>query len=437
MHSQTRAPKVCHLGKYYPPAPGGIETHVQTLARAQAALGAEVRVVCVNHVNRAGRDISWCRHGASETHDEHDGAVRVTRLGRSASFARLDVCTDLPHILQELERDGTEVLHLHTPNPTMTLALAMLRPRIPVVITHHSDIIRQRIIRFALMPFERFVYSRAARIHSTSDAYTAGSSMLQRYVERVESLPLGVDLKAYLKPNVASLAIATQLQAEHGSPLWLAVGRCVYYKNFRVAIEALAHVPGRLLIIGQGPEQEPLQRQARELGVADRVIWWKYASEDELVGAYRAATALWFPSNAKSEAFGIVQVEAMASGCPVINANIPGSGVPWVSLHEETGLTVALNDPHALAKASWRLLSERGLRERLAAGGRQRACDEFDHIVMATRSLNTYRSVLASTTATTAADARRETERVAAIAKAQRAQELVEIEDAEETGLAV
>ena len=85
---------------------------------------------------------------------------------------------------------------------------------------------------------------------------------------------------------------------------------------------------------------------------------------------YLAADAFWFPSNARSEAFGLVQVEAMASGCPVINTAIPHSGVPWVSPHEETGLTVPVDDPAALAAAANRLLTEPGLRDRLGAAGR-------------------------------------------------------------------
>src|SRR3954454_3662657 len=90
--------RVCHLGKYYPPAPGGIESHVQTIARAQSAAGLDVRVVCVNHTNHEGRDLTYVRHGASGTVRHRDGGIDVTRVGRSASFARLDVCPELPRL---------------------------------------------------------------------------------------------------------------------------------------------------------------------------------------------------------------------------------------------------------------------------------------------------------------------------------------------------
>jgi rhamnosyl/mannosyltransferase len=113
-----------------------------------------------------------------------------------------------------------------------------------------------------------------------------------------------------------------------------------------------------------------------------------------IVPYYHAADAFWFPSNARSEAFGLVQVEAMASGCPVINTAIPDSGVSWVCPHEEGGLTVPMDDPVALAAAANRLLTEPGLRERLAEGARRRAVQEFDHRTMAERSIAIYRHVL-------------------------------------------
>jgi rhamnosyl/mannosyltransferase len=168
----------------------------------------------------------------------------------------------------------------------------------------------------------------------------------------------------------------------------------VYYKGLENAIRAMPMVPGKLAIIGQGPLEAPLKALAAELGVADRVIWCGSVDDDTLAAAYRAATAFWFPSNARSEGFGLVQVEAMASGCPVINTHVPHSGVSWVCRHESEGLTVPMNDPQALAIAANRLLDEPGIRNRLAHAGRERAMAEFDHRTMAARSLELYEDAL-------------------------------------------
>jgi rhamnosyl/mannosyltransferase len=370
---------------------------VQSLARAQSEQGVDVRVICVNHADEEGRDLTGIRFGATPTVQEQDGRVQVTRVGRRVSLARLDICKELAAFLGSLAQQRIDVIHLHTPNATMMLTLAWSQHPQPLVITHHSDIVRQRILRYALVPFERRVYSRAAAILSDSPTYAAGSALLQRYAERVKDLPLGLDLAPYLRPSDAALNHARDLRSRYGTPIWLAVGRLVYYKGLDVALRALAQVPGTLMAIGTGPLQEDLRRLAGELGVGGRTVWRGYANADELVGAYHAASALWFPSNARSEGFGLVQVEAMASGCPVINTAIPDSGVAWVSPHGESGLTTAVNDPAGLAGAARRLLSESGLRERLSTGARERACREFDYRVMGERSLDIYQQVLETT----------------------------------------
>lgn len=368
--------RVCHLGKYYPPAPGGIESHVRTIAQAQAALGASVRVFCV-------------RHRPGPTSVEADGPVGVTRFARAAAVAKLDVCPELVAALRRVEAD---VLHVHVPNPTMLLALLRARPRAAVVVTYHSDVIRQRLLKLAFRPLERVAYRRVRAVLPTSPGYAGGSDFLRPYGDRLRVLPHGIDLTPYLEPSGDDRAAARRLRDEAGGPLWLGCGRMVYYKGFVNAVRALAHVPGTLLLAGDGPERPALEAEARRLGVADRA---RFLGEvPSLVPYYLAADAFWFPSNARSEAFGLVQVEAMASGCPVINTAIPHSGVSWVSPHEETGLTVPVDDPGALAAAARRLLEEPGLRDRLAAAARSRAAREFDHRVMARRSLAIYRDVL-------------------------------------------
>jgi rhamnosyl/mannosyltransferase len=320
-------------------------------------------------------------------------------LGRRAALARLDVCLDLPGVLAGLRRSGVDLLHLHVPNPTMLLALALLRPRLPLVVTYHSDVIKQKTLALALRPFEHLVFRRAGVLLSDSPTYPDGSAVLQRYQDKLDVLPLGIRVATYLKPSPAAREHARGLREKHGQPLWLAVGRLVYYKGLHNAVRALASVPGKLLVVGHGPLEASLKKLAREVGVADRVVWHGVASAEELIGAYHAATAFWFPSNERSEGFGLAQVEAMASGCPVLNTSIPGSGVPWVSPHGETGLTVPVNDPAALARAARRLLEEPGLRERLAQGARERASQEFGHTLMARRSLDVYAQVCAGAAA--------------------------------------
>lgn len=386
--------RVLHLGKFYPPASGGMEGHVQTLARAQAGLGAQVEVLCANH-SVDGTGTSHEFHGASPTREDWDGPVRVVRLGRRASVARMDVMPDLPRVLARALRRGVDVLHLHTPNPTMVLALDVVPRLPPLVITHHSDVIRQKVAGALFRPFEALAYARARRVLATSPAYAPGSPLLRLFPGRVRPLPLGIEMGPYLHPSPAALEAEGHWRARAGGePLWLMVGRLVYYKGLFTALEALARVPGRLVVVGQGPLEAEGRERARALGVEGRVTWAGYLPPDALTGAYRAATALWFPSNARSEAYGLSQVEAMASALPVLNTAIPHSGVPWVSRHEETGLTVPVGDARALAQAARRLLEEPGLARRLGGEARRRAVAEFGHDVMALRSLALYAEAL-------------------------------------------
>lgn len=373
--------RVCHLGKYYPPSPGGIESHVRTLALAQAGLGAAVEVLCVNHE-------------PGPTVEGRDGEVTVRRLGRSRKLSKLDVCPELVPALRGIEAD---ILHLHVPNPTMILGLVRARPMVPLVVTYHSDVVRQKVLNLAFRPFERIAYRRVRAVLPTSPPYAGGSRFLRSYGDRLRVLPHGIDLDEYLDPSAADREEAERIRARYPSPLWLGCGRLVYYKGFVNAIRALTRVAGTLLLVGEGPERAALEAQADQLGVRGRVVF--AGKVPRLAPYYLAADAFWFPSNERSEAFGLVQVEAMASGCPVINTAIPHSGVAWVSRHEREGLTVAVDDPAALAEAANRIVTEPGLRDRLAEASRARARAEFDHRVMASRSLEVYHQVLSGATA--------------------------------------
>ncbi len=385
--------RVLHLGKYYPPHRGGIETHLHALAHGLSAEGVETTALVVNHA-AGGGDVVWRAGARTRSVSERDGPVRVERVGRVANVARLDVCPRLPLLLRRLAREA-DLLHLHVPNPAMGFALASLPQAPPLVITHHSDVLRQRVLRHALRPLDEVLYRRAARVLATSPRYVEGSALLQRFRAKTEVLPFGIDLAPFQAQSATLAREVELLEARFRAPRWLMVGRLVYYKGHALALEAFRELPGTLLIVGQGPAEAELRQRAEALGISARVAFLGSVRDEVLRAAYRVSAALLFPGNARSEAFGLAQVEAMASGCPVINTEIPGSGVPWVCPHDEAGLTVPLGDARALAGAARRLLREPKLAQRLGAGGRARAAERFSQGVMARACAELYERVLA------------------------------------------
>ncbi|MDZ4688726.1 MAG: glycosyltransferase, partial [Planctomycetaceae bacterium] len=288
-----------------------------------------------------------------------------------------------------------DILHLHVPNPAMTMAVLKMRRPAPMVVTYHSDVVGMPLRKLLFHPWDRRLMLRAKIIAATNPRMAESSTRLAGHQERVRVVPLGIPLERFVTPSAEVERRAREIRAEIGGPLWLICGRLVAYKGHSIALQALADVPGTLVVIGDGPLRQKLQRQADELQLGDRVRFLgRVACDHEVAAYYRAATALWMSSIMPSEAFGLVQVEAMASGCPVINTEIPGSGVPWVSRHDETGFTAPVGDARAFARLSQRLLDEPELRERFSRNARARALEEFNHHKMADRWQDLYDDVL-------------------------------------------
>ena len=372
--------RITHLGKFFHPAHGGIERSLRSLAHAQAGLGCSVRVICMDHERGRPNRVEW------------DGPVEVVRVRRARSFGKLDHCPDLPRLIRDTEAD---ILHLHTPNPTMILGLLLSGDQRPLVVSHYSDVVKQHLRSGALQSDRTGVLRPGpadlvgiATLHSRVSRAAALSRPGGRPADRPGSCPIpGPGARG----RGESRSLEASIPARSG---FSAAGSCTT-KDSKPRCLALRSVPGTLLIVGDGPERTRLEHFAARLDLKDRARFLGDVPRDEdLAAYYLASDAFWFPSNARSETYGLVQVEAMASGCPVINAAIPHSGVPWVSRHEETGLTVPVNDPAAFAAAALRLLEEPGLRDRLAAGARARAIAEFQCEAMGRRSLALYGNML-------------------------------------------
>ncbi len=371
--------RVLQLGKYYYPYMGGMENHLYLLCN-------ELR-------GRVDLDVVVSNSEARESRDVVEG-VSVRRCLTAATVASTALCPTMPLALSRRDYD---VLHIHFPHPMGVASYLVSRKpaRHAVVITYHSDIVKQERLLKAYAPLMHAVMDRADAIICTSPNYLESSATLQRYAAKCTVVPYGIDLDQFAltaEVDEEAARIRQRFGGPEGAPLLLATGRLIYYKGFEYAVRAMAKVKSnaRLLIIGDGPLRRPLEDLARELGVSERVVFVGGVDNREIMAFYRACEIFLLPSIAKSEAFAIVQLEAMACERPVINTALVDSGVPFVSRHEESGLTVAPRDPDALAAAVDRLLENDALRKGYGTAGRSRVQREFTKEVMTKRVLDIY-----------------------------------------------
>lgn len=363
---------VLQVGKYYPPHMGGIETHLEALSLALQPL-LDLRVVV-------------CGDSSKTLSEARDG-VAIDRAGRWFEVASTALC---PGIVSMIRRSESEIVHLHLPNPMGCIAyLASGHPG-KLVITYHSDVIRQKLLGRVFQPILDRVLERSSAIIVTTEEYLESSATLTRYRHKCHVVPYGIDVNQVWECDAAEVE---RIEEIYGSQIVLAVGRLVYYKGFEYLIQAMQFIVGRLLIIGDGPLRKSLEDLVRTLDLQERVTFLGELQNERTLPYYRAAKVFALPSIARSEAFGIVQIEAMAAGTPVVNTRLD-SGVPAISIDGITGLTVPPRDPAALAEAINELLTNHFARERLGAAAKRRAEREFSVSTMVERALRVYASVL-------------------------------------------
>ncbi len=372
LNGSHKGPRVLHVGKFYPPHMGGIETHLRGLC-TELRKSLDVEVIVANEDHRGVQEIL-------------DG-VPVSRMATWLTVASSPLC---PGIIPRLRAFRGDIVHLHLPNPVAVLAYLASGHRGRLVSTYHSDTIRQRFLGAAFEPFLHAALRRSAAIITTSPNYLETSSVLARHKERCHVIPLGVRIEDFDRCDPDAVSA---VRRQYGERLIVSVGRLVSYKGFEHLVRAMIHVQGNLVIVGKGPLHGSLSALASQLGVADRVHFLGNIDHDKLVACHHAAKVFVLPSVLRSEAFGIVQVEAMAAGLPVVNTLLD-SGVPFVSLHEQTGLTVPPADSHALAAAINRLLDNPNLGQSLGRAARLRARQEFSLEVMTSRTLALYGDVM-------------------------------------------
>ncbi len=358
--------KVLHVGKYYPPVPGGMERIVETLCR-------------VSHGRLQSRVLAFDR-GWSTKEEIVDG-VPVTRVG---TFGQAGSVPIAPSFAAHLGRIDADVMIVHEPNPWALLSLLITPPRVPFAIWFHSEVVRPALqYRLFYAPIARPAYESARRFVVSSPALAAMSGAVSRYSGKTTVIPFGIDPAAWGADRDTERH-ADAMRRAINKPIVLFVGRLVPYKGVDVLIKAAAALPVHVVVAGDGPMRSDWLACASAAGGRATFDFPGVLSDADVKTWMHAADVLVLPSITKAEAFGVVQLEAMASGKPVISTNI-ASGVPWVNRHGETGLVVPPRDPAALRNALETLLGDAPLRSRFGAAGLQRVHRDFTLDRMADR----------------------------------------------------
>ncbi|MFV9505537.1 MAG: glycosyltransferase [Oscillochloridaceae bacterium umkhey_bin13] len=349
---------ILQIYKDYPPVQGGIEGHVALLAEGLVARGHQVTVL-------------YSALGRQTSRTQRNG-VQLWGIGRLVTLASTPLSPGLPWFVARARPD---LIHLHHPHPPGDLAALLAGRASPLVVSYHSDIVRQRRLAPLVQPLIRRSLHRAGRIIAASPTYIRTSPLLAPLASRCRVIPYGQPLDQLAQADPAAVAA---WRARFPGPIILFVGRLRYYKGLDQLIRAMASVPAQALIVGgeASVQQRDLINLAHDVGVAERIHLLGALDEASLRALYHAADVFVLPSNERSEAFGIVQVEAQAAGLPVVCTEL-GTGTSYVTQHGRTGIVVPPNDVTALARALRVLVANPALARAMGQAGRARASAEF------------------------------------------------------------
>lgn len=337
---------ILHLSKFYYPYKGGIEQVVQDICEGVNANNKtnekedSTRIVC---------DVICCNVARSPATIEKHNGVTVYKCPVNYSFSSFHFSFSYLGVLSSIV-DNYDILHLHLPNPLAAFGVMLAKIKGKKVILHwHSDIVKQKFLHFFYSPFERWLLNISSAVIATSPNYIEESKCLQSVRDKVVTIPIGLT-----SPPSYSSRTCDELRRRYpDKKIVFSLGRHVYYKGFEYLIQASKELPDDYVVLigGAGPLTSLYKSLIYSLNLESKVILIGRV-DDSLLGSYFAmADVFCLPSVERSEAFGVVQIESLSVGTPVVSCNIPGSGVAWVNKDGVTGRVVEPRDIKSLASA--------------------------------------------------------------------------------------
>lgn len=366
-----RQTDILQVGKFYYPVKGGVENHLYLLC---------------NELKREYRMEILVANEGFKGYSEFVEQVKVRRLMNFGTLFSMSFCPTMAFWFRKIK---SKIIHVHLPNPLADFSYLIARPAGKLLVMYHSDIVRQRILLPLYRPILLALLRRAELIIATSQNYIDSSYILRRFYHKCVVVPLGVNLERFKLTDSIQEKV-NEIRNKFGNRILLFVGRLVYYKGLEYLIEAMRDISAHLLIIGTGPLERKLNNMARTFSVENKISFLYQISDEDLPAYYHASEIFILPSIERSEAFGIVQLEAMACGKPVISTRL-NSGVPFVNLDGETGVVVEPRSSKEISRAANMLLSDERLRRRLGEKGRSRVEEMFTKERVATQIKEIYR----------------------------------------------
>ncbi len=360
--------KVMHVGKYFSPFKGGMEDHLYNL--------------CLSIKDKVQLELLVFNHKKGTSVEQFYGN-KLIRLSRDIYAFSTPMNFSILKYIREFDGD---VIHLHEPNPIAALACLIGSRGKKIVITYHYDIVKQKYLYLLYKFIQNKILSWSTKIIVTARNNMIYSQVLPKYMEKCVVIPLGIDVSKFeLTDQIRTEA--TQIQDTYKKKIVLFVGRLTYYKGVEYLLKAVVGLDCTLLVIGKGDEEARLKEIAKE---TDNIVFLK--NVEDLVPYYYASTVFVLPSIEKSEAFGIVQLEAMACQLPVICTNLK-SGVPEVQVNGETGIVVEPKDSEALRNSIQFFLDNPEEQQKFGVAARNRVLSNYTTEINAKAHIDLYENL--------------------------------------------
>lgn len=369
--------KILQIGKFYP-IRGGVEKVMYDLMIGLAKRNIHCDMLCATTEDHPGGTI------------ELNPYARVIAIRTQLKFASTMIVPKMVFKLRKIAHHY-DIIHIHHPDPMACVALFLSNYKGKVVLHWHSDILKQKTLLKLYGPLQNWLIKRADIITGTTLVYVRESSFLNKVQHKVDYISIGVE------PIVPNQDTMQQVRERYGNKrLIFSLGRLVEYKGWEYLIEAMKYLDDgyQLIIGGKGPLQNELGELIKQLYVKDRVELLGYIADEDLAAYYGACDVFCLTSILKTEAFGIVQIEAMSCAKPVISTNIKGSGVSWVNADGQSGLVVEIEDAKAIAEAIIRVMEDAERYQQLSEGSLNRYLSFFTHGKMVDKCLEIYNKVL-------------------------------------------